>query len=193
MEFEEVKSIIEALLFVAGKPLTSREIRDILEEVDIRTVKRALESLREEYQRKGGGFQIFQVAHGYQMRTLPQYAPWLKKLFQSRSRSRLSPAALETLAIVAYKQPVSRAEIEAIRGVNVSEILRHLLEIKLIRIMGRKKVMGRPLIYGTTSRFLEYFGLSSLSELPKLEEFERPYEKVRENERTEVERTAQSD
>jgi len=162
---------LRLLIFAADKPILLQEMKEVLKETDNRVICEAIGSLQKEYESQGRSFQIVEVAGGFRMSTRPQFGEWLKKFYKFRHRERLSLAALETLAIIAYKQPIIRAEIEAIRGVDVAGVLHSLLEKKLIRIMGRKEVIGRPLIYGTTNRFLEHFGLKSLSELPRVEEF----------------------
>ncbi len=170
---EERKRVIEALLFATSSPLTVKEIKEVLgkeaAEEEIQTLVRAL---AEEYDREGRSFWVAEIAGGYQVQTRTEYASWLKKLFASHQTGHFSRPGLETLAIVAYRQPVTRQEIESIRGVNVDGVLAGLLEKRLIRIVGRKEVPGRPMIYGTTKEFLECFGLKSLAELPRLEEFE---------------------
>jgi len=163
------ESIIEALLFATDEPLPAARIAKILGIGDAGDVKRQIDQLNERYEQSGASFRIDAIAKGYQMLTLPGYNPWLSQLHKVRSESRLSAAALETLAIVAYKQPVLRADIEAIRGVAVGDMLVRLREMNLVRIVGRAEEIGRPLLYGTTSRFLEVFGLQSLKDLPKLE------------------------
>jgi len=174
MERSTAKGIIEALLFASEKSISLEEICQVLEGEDKKTLKELIEELKGEYELQGRGFRLVKVAGGFQVCTRPDFAPWLAKLFRSRRISRFSKPALETLAIVAYRQPVTRAEVESIRGVNVEGVLRTLLEKGMVRIRGRKDSPGRPLIYGTTNRFLEYFGLNSLSELPRLEELVPP-------------------
>lgn len=171
MDKAQIKNIIEAMLFVSDKPLFTNEIRGVLEDVDVREVKEVISGLTSEYESANRAFRIKEIAGGYQIVTDPLLAPWLKKLYKTSGADRLSGPSLETLAIIAYKQPISRAEIEAIRGVNVEGVLKTLIEKALIRIAGRKETAGRPIIYGTTQEFLQYFGLNSLGELPKLEEF----------------------
>jgi segregation and condensation protein B len=166
-----MKRIIEGLLFVADSPLNLTQLAKILETEDRAAVKSALAELQEEYQGMGRAFSLAEVANGYAFRTEPDLANWLRKLRRQQA-SRLSPAALETLAIVAYKQPVLRAEIERLRGVDAGGTLRMLMEKDLIKVMGRKDLPGRPLIYGTTKRFLEIFGLKNLKDLPTVEEME---------------------
>jgi segregation and condensation protein B len=163
------ESIVEALLFSSDQPLPAARIAQILGIGDAGDVKQHIEWLNERYQQCAASFRIEPIAKGYQMLTLPQYNPWLSKLHKVRAESRLSAAALETLAIIAYKQPVVRADIEAIRGVAVGDMLVRLREMNLVRIVGRAEEIGRPLLYGTTNRFLEVFGLQSLKDLPKLD------------------------
>lgn len=170
MELEEIKGVVEALIFAADKPVSLQEMKELLEEVDGQAIRDVIGRLEKEYESQGRSFRIVEVAGGFRMSTRPQFGDWLKKFYKFRHRERLSPASLETLSIIAYKQPLIRAEIEAIRGVDVAGVLHSLLEKKLIRVMGRKEIIGRPLIYGTTNQFLEHFGLRALSELPRIEE-----------------------
>lgn len=163
------ESIIEALLFSTDQPLTPGKIAEVLGIGDAGDVRRHIDALNERYAERGAAFRIEAVAKGFQMLTDPVYNPWVSKLRKARTDSRLSPAALETLAIVAYKQPVLRADIEAVRGVAVGDMLVRLREINLIRIVGRAEELGRPLLYGTTSKFLDLFGLKSVKDLPKLD------------------------
>ena len=172
MQFDDVKHIIEALIFASDQPLTAKKIKSFLPEIELSDVERAVYELNREYEERGSAFRIIEVAEGYQFATLPKFSKWVSKLFVERSRRRLSQAALETLAIIAYKQPVSKPEIESIRGVNVDHIIKSLLEKNLITIVGRGEGPGRPILYGTTKEFLKYFGLKSLSDLPKLKEIE---------------------
>jgi segregation and condensation protein B len=134
-------------------------------------IRQALESLKSHYEKREGGLQIHEVAGGFQLSTRPEYAPWIKMLGKMKTSAKLSRSGLESLAIIAYKQPIVRGEIEAIRGVETSGVLRTLLERKLVRIVGRKDVPGRPIMYGTTKFFLQHFGLRDLAELPPLREF----------------------
>ena len=170
MELQEAKGIIEALLFAAEKSVSVEQIKEVLEEVDSKSIQGLIKNLQDEHESQGRSFQIVEVAGGFRMSTRPQFGSWLKKFYKMRHREKLTAASLETLSIVAYKQPVIRAEIEAVRGVDVAGVLHSLLEKRLIRVMGRKMVPGHPLIYGTTDEFLEHFGLRALSELPKMEE-----------------------
>lgn len=165
----QVRAIIESLLFVSEVPLSLAKIKGLLSMYTHAEITVALEELRQEYMRNEHGFYLAEIGQGYQFRTKPEYGEWIRSL-KRVTPTRLSQASLETLAIIAYKQPILRAEIEAIRGVDVGGILRLLLEKKLIKIIGRKDVVGRPMIYGTTQRFLEVFSLKDLSSLPTLEE-----------------------
>jgi segregation and condensation protein B len=171
MEDQEAKSIIEALLFMAGEPLTLDTIRKIIE-VDKYNTERLIRELIEEYSLKNAGLFIADVAEGFQMVTNPACSPWVRKLLSTSVPKKLTQSSLETMAIIAYKQPIIKAEIEAIRGVNSDGVVKTLLEKRLVKILGRKEVPGRPLMYGTTSEFLQYFGLKDLSELPTLKEFQ---------------------
>lgn len=162
-------SIIEALLFSTDEPLPAARVAKILGIGDATDVKRRIEALNGKYEEQGGSFRIEGVAKGYRMYTLPSYDPWLSQLHKARSESRLSAAALETLAIVAYKQPVLRADIESVRGVAVGDMLVRLRDMNLVRIVGRAEEIGRPLLYGTTNKFLEVFGLQTIKDLPKLD------------------------
>lgn len=164
-----LKLIIEALLFASPDPLSLREMENCLPERPLPEIKGALDELQTDYQALDRSFTVEEVAEGFHMRTKLFYAPYILKMLRN-SPARLSRAALETLAIVAYKQPVIRQEIERIRGVDAGGVLRTLLEKNLVKIMGRKAIPGRPLIYGTTKKFLEVFDLKTLDSLPKLKE-----------------------
>jgi segregation and condensation protein B len=166
---KSLKFIVEALLFATEKPISAREIHGWLPEVSLADIKSALRVLEYEYQAMGRSYSLREVAEGYQFRSHAEYGPYILKMLQT-SPTRLSRAAMETLAIIAYKQPILRQEIERLRGVDVGGILRTLLEKDLIRIMGRKDLPGRPLVYGTTKRFLEVFGLKNIASLPNLKE-----------------------
>lgn len=167
---DNLKGVIEALVFVSDTPITVAVMEGILEGVSRKEISTALDDLIREYEERNGGISLREIAGGYQFRTSETLAPWVLKLKGEKPMG-LSPAAMETLAVIAYRQPVMKAEIEKVRGVDVSGILRGLLEKNLVRIMGRKNVPGRPIIYGTTGRFLEIFGLKALSDLPTLREF----------------------
>jgi len=168
------ESVIEAILFATDKPIPARRLAQLLGIGDGNDVRRHVAALNERYEQTGASFRIEMIAKGFQMLTLPVFDRWIGKLVKSRKESRLSPAALETLAVVAYKQPVMRAEIESIRGVAGGDVLARLREMKLVTIVGRAEEVGRPLLYGTTNRFLEVFGLSSLKDLPQVDELKPP-------------------
>lgn len=165
-----IKPILESLLFVNENPIELSVLVDVLE-VDKKEIQKALKELAEEYPQRGSGMCIVQVAGGYQMCSTPDSEPWIRKMYREKNKQRLSRAALETMAIIAYKQPVTKMEIEAIRGVNIDGVMKHLLNWGLVKMSGRKEVIGRPFLYITTRKFLEYFGLNSIRDLPKLEEF----------------------
>jgi segregation and condensation protein B len=168
---EDIKNIIESLLFVAEDPLTMDSIKKALDSTDSNAIRNVLNELSSEYEARKGGFFLREVAGGYQIRTRPEYSQWIRRLLKPNAL-RLSNAALETLAIVAYKQPVIRSDIEHLRGVDCGGILRMLLERKLIRVVGRKEIPGRPMIYTTTKKFLELFELKDLRDLPSPKEIE---------------------
>ena len=167
------ESVTEAVLFASDEPLKDARLADIVG-TTAKQIRRHIKDLNDRYKDRNNAFRIEQIAGGYQMLTLSVYNHWLKKLLRARSDSKLSPAALETLAIIAYKQPVIRADIEAIRGVAVGEIVRGLMYKGLVKIVGRAELLGRPMLYGTTKKFLEVFGLNSLKDLPKIEELKKP-------------------
>ena len=171
------KSVIEALLLASEKPLPLDKIREILDNLPTQEALKLIEELKLEYEQANRGMRIAEIAGGFQMITAPNFAPFLKKLFKSRNTDRLSKPALETLAIIAYKQPLTKSEIELLRDVNVDGVMKNLIDKNLIRICGRKKVPGNPYVYGTTRLFLEYFGLKSLKDLPRIEEFSALAEK----------------
>jgi segregation and condensation protein B len=166
---ENIKAVIEALIFASDTPLALEKICMILSDVEKKEIKEAFEKIVLEYNERQGGICLQEVAGGFQFRTRTELSPWVKKLKSSKPHS-LSPAAMETLAIVAYKQPIVKSEIESIRGVDVGAPLKGLLDKKLIRIVGRKDVPGKPIIYGTTRKFLEVFNLKDLMDLPNLRE-----------------------
>lgn len=169
---QEIKPIVESLLFAAGAPVALRRLSEVIG-VAQAEIKPAIALLQEEYNTPGRGIALAEVSGGYQLRTVAEYADYVKTLIREKP-NRLSRAALETLAILAYRQPITKAEIEAIRGVDADGVLNSLLTKKLIRVMGRKDVPGRPWVYGTTPQFLELFGLSDLSSLPPLPEIHEP-------------------
>jgi segregation and condensation protein B len=162
--------IVEALLFASDSPLEVERVREVLELPSLADARALVEDLRLRYDAEARPLMIAEVGGGYRMVTRGEFHPWLVRLARGRSKSRLSRPALETLAIVAYRQPVSRPELEAIRGVNSDGVLDHLLERRMIRISGRKDAPGRPFLYETTREFLVAFGLRDLSDLPSFEE-----------------------
>lgn len=161
------KSIIEALLFVSNNPITREQMTEVLKNVSKEKLDPLIEELNQEYIQNGHSFQIEEIAGGWQLRTRAEFGPWIKDMLNIQHRERLSAPALETLAVIAYKQPITKVEIEGIRGVNVDYILHALVDRGLIRVVGRKDVIGRPFLYGTTTQFLEHFGLSTLKDLPE--------------------------
>jgi segregation and condensation protein B len=165
----DLKAIVEALIFASPEPVTIKTLIKLLDSEPKEDVVAAVEALKQEYDRPGG-LQMVEVAGGYQIVTRPELHEWVRRLFHERTTQKLSVAALETLAVVAYKQPVTGPEIADIRGVNTAGVLGTLLERKLVKIVGRKQVVGRPFLYGTTREFLERFGLNDLSDLPKVED-----------------------
>jgi len=168
-----VESVIEAILFATDEPLTDSRLASIVE-TSAKQVRESIDSLNARYEANNNAFRIEQIAGGYQMLTLNIYNSWLKKTLHARSDNKLSPAALETLAIIAYKQPIIRADIEAVRGVAGGEVIRSLMYKGMVKIVGRAEVLGHPMLYGTTKKFLEVFGLNSLRDLPKAEELRNP-------------------
>jgi len=172
MQERDRTSILEALLFLSAEPVSLSTIKDVIELPEAE-IKRHMEELMTEYKERNAGLLIVEIANGYQMVTNPEYAGWVRKFKSTHLASRLSMPALETLAIIAYKQPIIRAEIEQIRGVNSDSAIRTLHEKRLIKIMGRKEVPGRPFLYGTTREFLQYFGLKDLTELPTVKDLIR--------------------
>jgi segregation and condensation protein B len=166
----DIRPIIEALIFAADAPLTLNELSAILDGMETTRIQTGIEELNTDYEQTGRSFYIAAVAGGFQYAVRPEHARWIRRLYKGRLPSRLTQASLECLAIVAYKQPISRTEIESIRGVNVDGVLRTLLDRNLIRIAGRGESVGRPILYATTTDFLKYFGLNRLTDLPKLDE-----------------------
>jgi segregation and condensation protein B len=167
----QVRAILEALVFASPQPITPREIARVLQGVPGEDWRRQLEELRADYARDERGLQVAEIAGGYQITTRPEYNDWVRELLDPRAPTRLSIPALETLAVIAYKQPVTLPEIIELRGVKSGGVVKTLLEKRLIRITGRKEVVGRPMLYGTTKQFLLHFGLKDLDELPRIEEF----------------------
>lgn len=170
-DMKELQGILESVLFVSSEPVPLARFLAVLEDVPKADVEEGLRGLEHALEQDSRGIRLTKVAGGYRLVTKQEYAPWVKRLDKTKSPAKLSRSALESLAIIAYKQPLVRAEIEEIRGVEASGVIRTLLERKLVRIVGRKEVPGRPIMYGTTKFFLEHFGLNDLSQLPPLREF----------------------
>lgn len=176
MNFDGIKKIVEVLIFSSDRPLTLKQMKDIINQeksetgvtADIRNIEKAANELIEKYNSGDFSFNIIQVAGAYRFATKREFAPWLAKLNKEKLKRRLSQSALETLAIIAYTQPITKGEIEAVRGVNVDYIIGSLLEKDLITIKGRAEVVGRPMLYGTTDNLLEYLGINDISDLPHL-------------------------
>src|SRR5216117_388593 len=163
-----LKGILEAILFVSGEPLSLDRMLGVVEGVAREELMSALRALQADYAAEGRGLQLVEVAGGFQIATRLDCAPWIKRLERAKEGARLSRSAMETLAIIAYKQPLVRSEIEQIRGVDTAGVLRTLLDRRLVRIVGRKDIPGRPIMYGTTKQFLQSFGLKDLSDMPAL-------------------------
>ena len=170
-----LKTILEAILFASDQPVSADRLADAAgEDVAVGMIKKAVEELLADYDAQGRAFTIEEVAGGYQLFTRPEYNKYLKPLVRARQQARLTQAALETLAIIAYKQPVARAEVEDIRGVACGDMIRALMEKGLVRIAGRSEQLGRALLYGTTKKFLQAFGLSSVKDLPSDKQLVQP-------------------
>ncbi|HTG02138.1 MAG TPA: SMC-Scp complex subunit ScpB, partial [Nitrospirota bacterium] len=172
MEDQELKAAIEAILFIAGTPLAADKLKGLFEDVPPEQIEAQLAGLKAEYDGRGSGIMLAEIAGGYQFATRPEHALLIRKFRTAKTSSKLSKPALETLAIVAYKQPITRTEVEQIRGVNIGGIIRNLMERRLVKIVGKKDVPGKPMLYGTSQEFLQYFGLKDLSSLPTLKEFQ---------------------
>lgn len=186
--------VVEAILIAADTPVTAAKIAAILGIGTARDAKKHIETLNRQYEELGLSFRIEHIAGGYQVLTLSAYDTWLTKLLKVRQETKMSPAAMETLSIVAYKQPCTRADIEAIRGVAAGDMLNRLREMNLVKIVGRAEDLGRPMLYGTTKRFLETFGLPSLEDLPQVEAFKRAAPATTESEQAPaMEETAETD
>jgi segregation and condensation protein B len=166
-----LRAIVEALVFAAEDPLTIEDLEELFPKAGTEMLQGALDDIVRSWDVAERGLQVIRVAGGYRMTTRPEHGEWIRALFRARNRRRLSAAALETLAIVAYRQPITTPEIQVLRGTDPGGVLQTLLERKLLRVVGRKKVVGKPLLYGTTQEFLTHFGMNSLSDLPTLEEF----------------------
>jgi segregation and condensation protein B len=172
MQLDQLKQVVEVLIFASDIPLPVDQIRATVEETTVEDVVRAVDELNVEYRQSGRTFQIVHVAGGYQMVTHENYTSWVRKLFAGRLKQKLSQAAMETLSVIAFRQPVGKPDIEAIRGVNCDGVIRTLLERKLITLSGRDDGPGRALLYKTTREFLRYFGVNEISDLPKPKELE---------------------
>ncbi len=172
MDVSQLKPVVEAIIFASDGPVTPRMLKNYIEEANGVDFEQVIEALNHDYHNSGRAIQIVKVAGGYQMTTRPEFAAWIKKMYMGRTSNRLSRAALETLAIIAFKQPISKAEVAAIRGVNSDGVIKNLLERRLITISGRGEGLGRPLLYSTTPEFLQYFGINDISDLPKPREIE---------------------
>jgi segregation and condensation protein B len=180
MNFETLRKIVEVLIFSSDRPLSLKQLKDIINEekaetgltADIREIEKAVNAIEEKYSGDDYSFRLVRVAGAYRFATRRNYSPWLAKLTKEKLKRKLSQSALETLAIIAYRQPITKSEIEAIRGVNVDYIIGSLLEKDLVAIRGRAEVIGRPMLYGTTDTLLEYFGINSLEDLPPLKAIE---------------------
>lgn len=184
MPQDNVKSVIEALLFSSDRPLLLEQIKNAIDDsLETSQIRMLLGELGGEYEKSQRGIRIAEIAGGFQMITPAVFSPFLKKLYKERRVEKLSKPALETLAIIAYKQPITKLQIESLRSVDVDGVVRSLLDKSLIRIAGRKKAPGRPHVFTTTRQFLEYFGLKSLEELPKIEEFLKTTEAINDSQK----------
>jgi segregation and condensation protein B len=171
MELNELQAVLEAIIYVADDPVKLDQLKEVIPDQEPEKLKQALKNLLDEFNSRPGGMLIREVAGGYRMTTRPEHHEYIRAYLKTKPSAKLSMAALETLAVVAYKQPVTLAEILAIRGKKSTTALQTLLEKRLVTILGRKPVVGRPILYGTSKEFLLHFGLRDLSELPTLEEF----------------------
>ncbi len=170
---ENTKSILEAILFAASEPITIKQFQHAIPDMNAREIRKALFELRDDYQQMNRSFRLIEIANGFQICTRPEFSEWIRKFYIQQVRVTLSPSALETLAIVAYKQPVTRNDVSTIRGVNSDSVISALVEKGLVCVSGRKEGAGRSLLFSTTDTFLEQFGLKNPSELPSLEEIEQ--------------------
>ncbi len=173
LSLDEIRSILEAIMFAASEPVSLKQFSQIFESVSIWEIRRLLMQLRDEYRETNRSFELVEIAKGFQICTRPEYHSWIEKFYTRQVRVKLSPSALEALAIVAYKQPATRAVLEEIRGVNSDSVLNSLIEKGLVRIAGRNPGPGRSLLFATTNEFLQQFGLKDLYELPSMEEIEQ--------------------
>ena len=170
---KNIKSILEAILFAASEPISVKQFQHALPGINAREIRKVLSELRDEYGQMHRSFHLVEIANGYQICTRPEFSEWIRKFYIQQVRVTLSPSALETLAIVAYKQPVTRSDVSAIRGVNSDSVINALVEKDLVCVSGRKEGAGRSLLFSTTDTFLQQFGLKNPSELPSLEEIEQ--------------------
>lgn len=170
---ENPKAVLEAILFAASEPISVKQFQHALSGINAREIRKVLAELRDDYQRMNRSFHLIEIANGFQICTRPEFSDWIRKFYIQQVRVTLSPSALETLAIVAYKQPVTRADVSTIRGVNSDSVINALVEKDLVCVSGRKKGAGRSLLFSTTDTFLQQFGLKDPSELPSLEEIEQ--------------------
>ena len=173
---------LEAALFLADEPLTARRLAQAAGLSDTAEARQGIGQLQELYEQEGSAFQVEELAGGFQLLTRPEFSPWLVRLRRASAELKLTAPARETLAIIAYRQPIVRADVESIRGVQCSDVLKQLMEKNLIRIAGRDDSLGRPVLYGTTKKFLQLFGFRSLRDLPRADEFKRPDRKPKANE-----------
>ncbi len=182
---DELAHIIEAIIFASDEPLTANTIKSVLDashtfgRLNVDVISARVAALNNRYEAEGSGFRIVEIANGYQFATRKEMAQWVSNLFKERSKRKLSMSALESLAIIAYKQPITKPEIESIRGVNVDYVLHSLLEKELVTVVGRAETVGRPLLYGTTQRFLKVFALKNLDDLPKLREIDEIIKEIK--------------
>ena len=172
MEPDKVRAIIEAILLTAETPATPGRLVALFDGLTGRDIREAIDTLKDQYQKAGHAFTIVELAGGYQLATHQEYGSWVRKFHKERDRMRLSQAALETLSIVAFKQPITRIEVDSIRGVSSGGVVRNLMELSLVRMVGRSDGIGKPMLFGTTREFLIHFGLKSLADLPKPKELE---------------------
>lgn len=172
LEESRAKQVIESLLFAASKPLTAADIRKVIKSLTVAQITKYVQALKADYDEQGRSFEILEIANGFEISTRKDFAPWIMKVELQKKAKQVTQSALETLAILAYKQPITRAEIEELRGVDASGVVSTLTERGLIKIVGKKEVPGRPFLYGTTEKFLEHFGLKSLKELPDISEIQ---------------------
>ncbi|MGB9736071.1 MAG: SMC-Scp complex subunit ScpB [bacterium] len=188
MEKEKLLAIVEALIFASEKPLKIKYIEQVLSVIQLEniTIPELIEELRNRYAVEDSGIELVEVAEGWQFRTKPQFAEWIKRLSTVKP-AKLSQPAMETLAIVAYRQPITRAEIDYIRGVDSGAVIKTLLDKRLIKIVGKKELPGRPLVYGTTQEFLEVFGLKDISSLPSLQDIKQISSRNEESEKNQPE------